>query len=137
MKEILAVSRALADAHRVRTLQALRRGELCLCQIIALLELAPSTVSRHMTALREAGLVATRKDRHWVHFRLAGTGASPIVRGALRWLDQASRESNELRADARRLDQILSQDKAALCSRYEPALPRGTGRPRKGKRRRS
>jgi len=46
-------------------------GELCACQIIEMLGLAPSTVSKHMSILRQAGLVETRKEGRWIYYRLA------------------------------------------------------------------
>ena len=51
MREFLEAAKALADANRVRALLALEGGELCVCQIVALLGLAPSTVSKHLSVL--------------------------------------------------------------------------------------
>jgi DNA-binding transcriptional ArsR family regulator len=62
---------ALADSSRLLALLLLEaEGELCLCQLQEVLELAPSTVSRHMQLLKDTGFVASRKDGRWVHFRL-------------------------------------------------------------------
>ncbi len=102
MTPFLAVTRALSDGTRVRALLSLRGGELCLCQIIDLLALAPSTVSRHMDLLHRAGLVERRKEGRWHYFRLPRK-ASPVVRGGLRWALGALRGAPSLRADARRL----------------------------------
>lgn len=71
MDAFTGITKALSDSHRVRALKALRRGELCACQIIELLRLAPSTVSKHMSVLKQAGLVESRKDSRWVYYRLA------------------------------------------------------------------
>jgi len=49
MRELLAITNALADESRVRALVALTRGRLCVCQIAELLQLAPSTVSKHLS----------------------------------------------------------------------------------------
>ena len=62
MRDFIAVARALADEGRVRILLALRGRELCVCEITELLRLAPSTVSKHMSILKQADLVAGRKD---------------------------------------------------------------------------
>ena len=70
---------ALSDPTRLRLLLALRGGELCACQLIGLVGLAPSTVSKHLALLRAAGLVAARKDGRWVHYRLAGRPDFPMV----------------------------------------------------------
>ena len=51
MKEFLAITKALSDENRVRALMALTGGELCVCQVIELLGLTPSTVSKHLAAL--------------------------------------------------------------------------------------
>ena len=61
MREFMAITRALADPNRVRILLALRRGELCVCQITELFGLAPSTVSKHLSILHHAGLIQSRK----------------------------------------------------------------------------
>ena len=62
MRELMNVTRALSDESRVRILGALRGGELCVCQIVMLLGLAPSTVSKHLLLLRMAGLIEPRRD---------------------------------------------------------------------------
>ncbi len=54
LQDFMDVTRALADESRIRTLLALEQGELCVCQITEILDLAPSTVSKHM-ALAQAG----------------------------------------------------------------------------------
>jgi ArsR family transcriptional regulator len=79
INKFLAISKALSDKHRVRALMALRGGELCVCQLIELLSLAPSTVSKHMSILRSAGLVECRKDSRWVYYRLPERGADELV----------------------------------------------------------
>jgi DNA-binding transcriptional ArsR family regulator len=70
MRQFMAVIKALADENRVRALMALRGGELCVCQIIEFLALAPSTVSKHMSILKQAGLVEATKRGRWVYYGL-------------------------------------------------------------------
>jgi len=65
------VLKALAHPVRLRLLAMLRGGELCVCQMTAVLELAASTVSAHLADLKRAGLVDERKDGRWVFHRLA------------------------------------------------------------------
>jgi DNA-binding transcriptional ArsR family regulator len=50
----------------------LTSGELCVCQVTEVLQLAPSTVSKHMSILRQAGLVEARKEGRWIYYRLVG-----------------------------------------------------------------
>ena len=69
MREFMNITKALADENRVRTLLALRKGELCVCQITELFGLAVSTVSKHLSILYQAGLVESRKDGRWIYYR--------------------------------------------------------------------
>ncbi len=71
MKEYIKVTKALADETRVRIVMALADGELCVCSITEMLGLAASTVSKHLSILRNAGLVDSRKEGRWIHYRLS------------------------------------------------------------------
>ncbi|WP_456431874.1 ArsR/SmtB family transcription factor [Thermosulfuriphilus sp.] len=115
MKEFLAITKALSDEGRVRILLALRNGELCVCQLIKLLNLAPSTVSKHMTILKQAGLVNLRKDGRWTYYRLADEESSPMVRQAIEWVVESVGMSARAREDKKRLKEILKLDKEELC----------------------
>ncbi len=86
-----AVMKAAADPTRVRILKMLEGGELCVCQIIAVLALSPSTVSKHLFLLKSAGFVNDRKEKKWVHYSLDRENDDMHVAGILRelsaWLD--------------------------------------------------
>lgn len=118
MKEIVAVAKALSDVNRLRALYALRGRELCLCQLVDLLALATSTVSRHMAVLQQAGLVRSRKQGRWAYFRLA-CDTSPPVAGILQAVFQALRDAPLIARDSDRLDEILQIDPEELCRRRE------------------
>lgn len=62
--------KALAHPVRSRILAMLRGGELCVCQLNAVIGLAPSTISAHLGELKDAGLLAERKAGRWVHYRI-------------------------------------------------------------------
>jgi len=113
--ECIAIARALGDESRVRVLAALGEGELCACHIVDLLGFAPSTVSKHMDLLRRAGLVTATKSGRWTVYRKAGRDASPVVRGALAWLDRSLEGTASLRRDAARLSRILQHSPEARC----------------------
>jgi len=86
MKDIIAIAKALSDENRVKALALLCNREICVCQIVAFLKLAPSTVSKHMSILKAAGLVISRKDERWQYYRLAKKDAGPAVADILNWL---------------------------------------------------
>jgi DNA-binding transcriptional ArsR family regulator len=110
-------ARALADPSRVRALAALRGRELCACQIVELLGLAPSTVSKHMALLKQAGLVASRKEGRWAYYRRTRPEPASPEAGAMAWLDDALARDRDLRDDAARLKEILKWTPLELCRR--------------------
>jgi ArsR family transcriptional regulator, arsenate/arsenite/antimonite-responsive transcriptional repressor len=63
--------KGFADPTRLRILNLLAAGELCVCDIVELLALPQPAVSRHLGYLRRAGLVAARRARKFAHYRLA------------------------------------------------------------------
>jgi ArsR family transcriptional regulator len=83
LDQLIRIHKALAHPARVRVLAMLRRGELCVCQINAVIGLAPSTMSAHLRELKDAGLVAERKAGRWVHYSLAAEGAAAAALAAL------------------------------------------------------
>lgn len=116
MKELLAIAKALSDGNRVRTLFALRKGELCVCRIIELLGLAPSTVSKHMSVLKNAGLVDSRKEERWIYYRLPDKAdGDETIRGALAWVSESLACDGKTIEDAKRLSKILRQSPESLC----------------------
>jgi ArsR family transcriptional regulator, arsenate/arsenite/antimonite-responsive transcriptional repressor len=117
MREFMNITRALADENRVRMLLALRYGEMCVCQITELFRLAPSTVSKHLSILFQAGLVASRKDGRWMYYRLPGKHAPMEVRQALDWIEHALDGNPNVVADHKQLKTILKQDPSELCKR--------------------
>lgn len=108
MREFMTVARALGDENRVRALLALRDVELCLCQLILFLGLAPSTVSKHMSILKQARLVDSRKSGRWVYYRLADKEASPEGKGAIKWLRQCLTNDPSTIRDEERLLEVLA-----------------------------
>lgn len=119
MNDLVSLTKALADATRLRALAALGGGELCLCQLIELLELAPSTVSKHMSLLQQAGLVARRKAGKWHFYRLAGSGAPPRVLEALAWVLAELADDARVSRDAERLRSVRERnlEEVAACYR--------------------
>lgn len=71
LRDLVEAAKGLAHPARLRLLGMLATGELCVCQMTALLGLAPSTVSQHLSVLSRGGLVADRKEGKLVFYRLA------------------------------------------------------------------
>lgn len=115
MDSLLRTLKALSDRTRLRILLLLRGRELCVGQIMAALELSPSTVSKHVAVLKSVGLVSDRKSGKWVFCSLSspfpeeekGTLFSLIVRELS--------DSQEILNDTKRLDKVLAIPPETLC----------------------
>jgi DNA-binding transcriptional ArsR family regulator len=118
MREFMAITKALGDENRVRVLLALQGGELCVCQITELFDLAASTISKHLAILYQAGLVDSRKDGRWIYYSLPAKGGSAPAREAIRWVARSLARDSRTAADVARLKQILAMDPAELCKRH-------------------
>ena len=119
MRQVLTIAKAIGDESRARALLALRDGELCLCQIIDLLKLSPSTVSKHMDVLQQAGLVERRKEGRWHYFRLANHQATPVVQRAIKWLMESLRDKPVVIDDAKKLCCVRQKDLQGLSACYK------------------
>jgi ArsR family transcriptional regulator len=117
MRDFMNITKALADENRVRALLALREGELCVCQITELFGLAPSTVSKHLSILFQAGLVESRKDGRWIYYKLPGKDAPVVAREAIDWIEKSLEDNPRAAEDQKALKHILKQDPAELCRR--------------------
>jgi ArsR family transcriptional regulator len=62
--------RALGDTTRIRILELLARGELCVCDLTAAIEIPQPLLSHHLRILREAGFITARKDGRWSYYAL-------------------------------------------------------------------
>lgn len=118
MREFLAITKALSDANRVRALKALAGGELCLCEIIELLKLAPSTVSKHMAVLHQAALVESRKQGRWIYYALAQPAGAGNVKAALAMVDGCLAEDSVIRQDRTAARRIRRAKLEELCACY-------------------
>jgi len=109
---LIRIHKALAHPVRVRILAMLRGGELCVCQLNAVIALAPSTISAHLAELKDAGLLAERKAGRWVHYRLAAEGPAEAALAALWPALAADPQVNE---DAALLDALTKLPVIELC----------------------
>jgi ArsR family transcriptional regulator len=96
------IFRAFADRTRLRILQLLSTGELCVCHLTEVLDLPQPKVSRHLAYLRRARLVLARKQGLWSYYRLAAP-SSDFHRKLLECLSCCFKDVPELSRDAARL----------------------------------
>lgn len=81
--------RALADPTRLRLLNLIADREICVCYFVEILRISQPKVSRHLAYLRRAGIVASRREGKWMHYRLVkpnDEAAASILRETLKHL---------------------------------------------------
>jgi DNA-binding transcriptional ArsR family regulator len=118
VQPFLQLAKALSDETRVRALLAVKDGELCLCQIIKVLGLSPSTVSKHMNVLQQAGLVRRRKQGKWHFYGLATEESERSVQQALAWALEALSDEATVARDAAAVRAVRKQDLEELSACY-------------------
>lgn len=70
MQELARVFKSLSDETRLRIVKLLEQGELCVCDIVAALDMMQPKVSFHLRVLKEAGVIKDRKQGKWIHYRI-------------------------------------------------------------------
>jgi ArsR family transcriptional regulator, arsenate/arsenite/antimonite-responsive transcriptional repressor len=70
MKSLIPFFRALVDETRLRIVMLLLHGELCVCDLMAILDAPQSKLSRHLAYLKHSGIVSGRREGVWMHYSL-------------------------------------------------------------------
>jgi ArsR family transcriptional regulator len=96
------IFRALSDRTRLRILNLLQGGELCVCHIVTVLNVPQPTASRHLAYLRKTGLVVARKEGLWSYYRLAPASSKSHAM-LLECLSQCFQEEGIFAKDSERL----------------------------------
>jgi arsenate reductase/ArsR family transcriptional regulator len=115
MRQFEAALKAASDPTRTRILKLLEDRELCVCQIQAVLRLAPSTVSKHLALLKASGLVDDRRDGRWVHYALGSGSHNPYAVDVLRLVRSALVRDAKILEDQRLLKRVLKTPLSELC----------------------
>ena len=105
--------RALADPTRLRLINLIAGQEICVCYFVEVIDAPQPKISRHLAYLRKAGIVATRREGKWMHYRLimpADSHAAAIVKTTLASLKQ----DKELQRDLQRLTRACCGPKSLV-----------------------
>lgn len=116
LAQTVAIAKALGDETRLRIMALLENQELCACQIIEAFDLANSTISRHLTLLKQAGLLRSRKSGRWVYYAWSAAD-NPVTQLSQNWVNQVSRHDQRFQADRESMTEILKIDPEELCRR--------------------
>ena len=118
MKELEQYFKALADGNRLRILNLLLHGELCVCDIQYVLENTQPNISRHLAYLKNSGLVIDRRDGFRMYYRLA---AQPMATQKLlfQFLREAFKNQDQLQRDTKRLKDAIAAGSCTV-SEWKP-----------------
>ena len=110
VKEKAKIFKALSDPNRLRIVKMLQAKHLCVCEITEVLGLATSTVSKHLSILRDVGFISEEKDGKWVNYKINPKPSDQRISSILTSLDFWISD-----------DQVIIEDKEKLknVSRYE------------------
>lgn len=123
MKTSAKTFKALADETRLRIMALLTNGELCVCDLMAVLALPQSTISRHLSYLKNAGWVEDRRQGVWMHYRL-DEGNTALHQALLAVLQSELRNLEQTRNDAKALAAYLTTKKNGFSCCPDPeAVP--------------
>lgn len=112
MRDVLKIFKALSDGQRLRILKMLEIRPLCVCEITEVLQLASSTVSKHLSILREADLVIDEKDGKWVNYSLNVAARGHYIHQILPLIAQWLPDDATVLRDA---EKVQAVDRNMIC----------------------
>ena len=109
MQQLTKTLKALSDANRIRILKMLAIKPLCVCEITDILELATSTVSKHLSILRDAGFIVDDKFGKWVNYQRVQHPTNTYVQELLPLLDKWLVDDELISGDLKKVD-VVNRD---------------------------
>jgi ArsR family transcriptional regulator len=121
MKDLVRLLEALADPTRLRIVNLLRGGEICVCYFVELLGEPQPKISRHLAYLRRAGVVDARREGKWIHYRLAAPARA--IREVFNAVVSTVADEKQMQRDRAALER-------ACCAKQLPPALQNAPRPR-------
>lgn len=112
MKRAIKIFKALSDKNRLRILLMLSQGPLCVCEIQDILKVTVSTVSKHLSILRDAGFITDEKAGKWVIYTLNTATRENILQQMMIILPMWLNDDELIKAD---LEKVKCIDRSMLC----------------------
>ncbi|OGV56393.1 MAG: transcriptional regulator [Lentisphaerae bacterium GWF2_44_16] len=106
MRELSRIFKALSDKNRIRIIKMLQCKPMCVCELAEVLGLAMSTVSKHLTILRDVELINDLKDGKWVDYSLSRSSRTVYARELLRSMSKWLNEDDAVKADIRKAGKV-------------------------------
>jgi len=112
LRDLTRPFKALADPNRLRILNLLAEKPLCVCEIASVLELAVSTVSKHLSILRDAGFITYEKDAKWVNYSLSSAANPPLITDLLALIRRRLHNDPQFKTDR---SKAAAVDRNRIC----------------------
>jgi len=96
MEHLLNVFKGLSDETRVRILFLLTKKTYCVCELTEILDLSQPKISKHLTKLKELGLVQSKRDARFIEYSL---NDAPVLKTVLNWLDEHKDDYQQFKRD--------------------------------------
>lgn len=106
--------KALSDPSRLRILKMLQTKSLCVCEITDVLNLATSTVSKHLSILRDSGFIIELKDGKWVNYLINPRPSDPRISSLISTLDFWISDDKLIDSDKQKVEKVSRNE---ICSR--------------------
>lgn len=113
MRKVTKIFKALSDGNRLRIIKMLQIRPLCVCEITDILNLAPSTVSKHLSILRDCEFILDDKEGKWVNYRLNRFTTEKYVSDLLPLLEKWLPDDEVVKSDAQK---VIGVDRNVICS---------------------
>jgi ArsR family transcriptional regulator, arsenate/arsenite/antimonite-responsive transcriptional repressor len=114
IEEKTKLFKSLSDPNRLRILKMLQIKPLCVCEITDVLQLATSTVSKHLSILRETGFIIEEKDGKWVNYMINPRPDDPRISSIISTLDFWIADQKIINEDKAK---VIKVDRYSVCSR--------------------
>lgn len=111
MNDLIKIFKALSDKNRLRIVKMLHERELCVCEITEVLNLAVSTVSKHLAILKDANIISDRKDGRWVNYKI-NNRANIDLKNILQIVSRNLTNHELIQID---LNKVIKADREELC----------------------
>jgi transcriptional regulator, ArsR family len=116
MKKIANIFKALSDDTRLRVIKLLQERELCVCELMQVLNMSQPRISRHMSVLKNAGLVDDRREGKWVHYSLKKEKQDKKIKILLNTMVVMTNDDAVVKADQKKMKEAIRLGEITVCS---------------------
>jgi ArsR family transcriptional regulator len=115
MKKIANIFKALSDDTRLRVIKLLQERELCVCELMQVLDMSQPRISRHMSVLKNAGLVEDRREGKWVYYSLRKETQDKEIKILLNVMVIMANDDAVVKADQKKLKKAVRLGELKTC----------------------